>query len=145
MTRRPPISTRTDTRFPDTTLFRSEQPAQAQVREHQTAGPKRLLIIEDDQYFADILEAYAKERGFETLVARHGDTGLQMAMDETPHAIILNIMLPIMDGWAVLKKLKSNPVTQDIPVHLMSANEPERSEEHTSELQSLMRNSYAVF
>ena len=120
-------------------VTQEEQPAQAQGREHQTAGPKRLLIIEDDQYFADILEAYAKERGFETLVARQGDTGLQMAMDETPHAIILDIMLPIMDGWAVLKKLKSNPVTQDIPVHLMSANEPEKHDMETDTVGFLIK------
>ena len=100
-----------------------EQPTLAAPR---TAAPKRLLIVEDDRRFADILAAYASERGFETLVARQGDTGLQVAVDSQPHAIILDIMLPVMDGWTVLKKLKSNPATRDIPVHMMSADQPEK-------------------
>lgn len=91
------------------------------------SGPteqKRLLIIEDDRNFADILEGFARERGFETSTAYQGDIGVQMALDELPDAIILDIMLPVMDGWTVLKKLKSNQTTQHIPVHLMSADRP---------------------
>lgn len=105
------------------------QPASL-VREgvRATSGPRRLLIVEDDHHFADILETYARERGFETLVADQGDTGLQAAIDSQPDAIILDIMLPEMDGWTVLKKLKSNPATQDIPVHLMSADHTKKSD-----------------
>ena len=91
-----------------------------------TTAPKRLLIIEDDKHFAAVLETYASEQGFDTLVAHQGDTGLQMAVDVQPHAIILDIMLPVMDGWTVLKKLKSNAATRDIPVHLMSADQPQK-------------------
>ena len=88
---------------------------------------KRLLIIEDDENFASILETYANERGFETWIAHQGNTGLQLALECRPHAIILDIVLPVMDGWTVLKKLKSNPETRDIPVHLMSADQPKKS------------------
>ena len=86
--------------------------------------PKRLLIIEDDQNFAEILEMYASEQGFEPLIAHQGDIGLQMAIEQLPDAIILDIMLPVMDGWHVLKELKNNPDTTNIPVHLMSASSP---------------------
>lgn len=89
---------------------------------------KRLLIVEDDHNFAEILEAYAHERGFDTLIAYQGDTGLQMAMEYLPDAVILDIMLPVMDGWTVLKKLKSDPQTKSIPVHLMSADRPDKRE-----------------
>lgn len=102
-----------------------EQPAAE--HERGSAGSRQLLIIEDDRHFADILETYAQEQGFDTLVAHQGDTGLQMAIDSIPDAIILDIMLPVMDGWAVLKKLKSNPITHEIPVHLMSADQPKNS------------------
>lgn len=108
---------------PDT---QKEQPIQVHKDISKVNVPKRLLIVEDDPYFADILEAYAKEQGFETLVAQQGDTGLQLAIDSLPDAIILDIVLPVMDGWTVLKKLKSTPVTRNIPVHLMSANQPEK-------------------
>lgn len=90
----------------------------------KTTRPKRLLIVEDDQNFAEILEMYASEQGFEPLLAHQGDIGLQMAIEQLPDAIILDIMLPVMDGWQVLKKLKSNAETKDIPVHLMSASSP---------------------
>src|SRR5690606_11903705 len=89
-------------------------------------GIKRLLIVEDDHNFVDILDTYARERGFETLIAYQGDTGLEMAIENLPDAIILDIMLPVMDGWTVLKQLKSNPQTKSIPVHLMSADRPNK-------------------
>jgi len=104
------------------------QPLTAPAADTGAGSPKRLLIIEDDPYFADVLAAYAQERGFETMVAHQGDVGLQMALDKTPHAIILDIVLPSMDGWTVLQKLKSNPATQNIPVHLMSAGQPKKND-----------------
>src|SRR5690606_3427765 len=61
-----------------------------------------------------------------TLIAYQGDTGLEMAIENLPDAIILDIMLPVMDGWTVLKQLKSNPQTKSIPVHLMSADRPNK-------------------
>ncbi|MFC7525932.1 response regulator [Parapedobacter sp. GCM10030251] len=89
-------------------------------------GSKRLLIIEDDRNFAEILDGYARERGFDTLVAYQGDIGLQMAFEHVPDAVILDIRLPVMDGWTVLKKLKSDSRTRNIPVHLMSADRPDK-------------------
>ncbi|MBC8054146.1 MAG: response regulator [Sphingobacteriaceae bacterium] len=82
-----------------------------------------LLIVEDDTYFADILKDYAEDRGFKTLIAYQGDTGFEMAKKYKPDAIVLDIMLPVLDGWAILKKLKEDEETCDIPVHLMSAKD----------------------
>ncbi|RZM14644.1 MAG: response regulator, partial [Pedobacter sp.] len=80
-----------------------------------------LLIIEDDEVFADVLKDYAIEKGFKPLLAHSGDTGLEMAISQLPDAIVLDIMLPVMDGWTILKKLKADPKTRHIPVHMMSA------------------------
>ncbi|WP_423147316.1 response regulator [Rubrolithibacter danxiaensis] len=82
-----------------------------------------LLIIEDDPVFSEILGKHAVERGFKALLANQGDIGLEMAFEHLPDAIVLDIMLPVMDGWSVLKQLKENPATQHIPVHMMSAGE----------------------
>lgn len=82
---------------------------------------KRLLIIEDDVNFSEILKDYAVEHGFDPSVAYNGKEGLETAIQTQPDAIILDIMLPIMDGWEVLKKLKNDDKTKDIPVHMMSA------------------------
>ncbi len=80
-----------------------------------------MLIVEDDPLFAEILVNYAKERGFTPLLAKQGDTGLELALEHLPDAIVLDIMLPVMDGWTILKRLKEDPKTRDIPVHMMSA------------------------
>jgi signal transduction histidine kinase/CheY-like chemotaxis protein/CHASE3 domain sensor protein len=87
------------------------------------AGNNVLLIIEDDIDFADILRSYAIDKGFEPILAHSGDKGLEMAQNLLPDAIVLDIMLPVMDGWTVLKKLKEDPKTKHIPVHLMSAGQ----------------------
>lgn len=87
----------------------------------ESAEGHRLLIVEDDKNFASILSDYAEERGFTPIVANSGDTGLDIAGKQLPDAIVLDIMLPEMDGWTVLRKLKENPATCNIPVHLMSA------------------------
>jgi len=82
-----------------------------------------LLIVEDDLNFAEILKTYAIEKGFSPILAHSGDDGLELAISNLPDAIILDIMLPVMDGWTILKKLKSNPITKHIPVHMMSAGD----------------------
>jgi CheY-like chemotaxis protein/CHASE3 domain sensor protein len=86
-------------------------------------GKQTLLIIEDDIVFADVLKDYAEDKGFTPILAHSGDTGLEKAIAELPDAIILDVMLPVMDGWSVLKQLKANPLTKQIPVHMMSAGE----------------------
>lgn len=93
----------------------------------ETEKEYTLLIVEDDPNFAEILKDYAIERGFKPVVAMQGDTGLKMAKEIKPDAIVLDIMLPVMDGWAVLKKLKEDQDTYKIPVHLMSAKDEANS------------------
>ncbi|NMO97281.1 response regulator [Paenibacillus lemnae] len=85
-------------------------------------GPtdKLLLIVEDDTKFAKILVDMARGRGFKAIVAHQGDTGLKMAQSYQPDAIILDIQLPVMDGWSVLGELKSLAATRHIPVHVIS-------------------------
>ena len=82
-----------------------------------------LLIVEDDVNFAEVLKDYAIEKGFKPILAHSGDTGLRMAEEQLPDAIVLDIMLPVMDGWTILKKLKANPATRHIPIHMMSAGD----------------------
>src|SRR5690606_7211014 len=81
----------------------------------------RLLIIEDDFIFADILKDYAIQNGYDVYLSYDGQDGLNKAQNLLPAAIILDIMLPKMDGWEVLRNLKKTTATKDIPVHMMSA------------------------
>src|SRR5207245_1662682 len=77
-------------------------------------------VIEDDSAFARLLLEIAHETGFKAVVALRGDTGLSLAHAVRPDAIILDMGLPVMDGWTVLARLKTHPATRDIPVHVLS-------------------------
>ncbi len=84
-------------------------------------GERILLVIEDDPKFAKILIDLAHERGFKCLATNNGPKGLQLADRYQPNGIILDIMLPGMNGWAVMQHLKDSARTRHIPVHFISA------------------------
>ena len=88
-----------------------------------STGDRVLLIIEDDLSFAPILLDAARDRGFKGVVAARGDIGLEMARHMRPDAITLDIALPELDGWTVLDRLKHDPATRHIPVHIISATD----------------------
>lgn len=81
---------------------------------------KVLLIIEDDPKFAVILRDTARSYGYKAIVEVQGDTGLETARSRMPDAIILDIQLPVIDGWTILSELKSSSETRHIPVHVVS-------------------------
>jgi CheY-like chemotaxis protein len=95
-------------------------------REHLREGDRVLLIIEDDLKFARIMVGMAREKGFKAVVATRGDTGLALANELQPAAITLDIQLPVVDGWSILDRLKRNPRTRHIPVHVISIVEKSR-------------------
>lgn len=88
---------------------------------------KSLLIIEDDKSFVKILMKMAIKRGYKSLVAGDGRSGMQLALEKNPDAIILDLGLPDMDGLEVLERLKDNRKTQSIPVHIISARDNEKT------------------
>lgn len=92
-------------------------------RDNLHPGDRILLIIEDDTNFASVLYNLALEKGFKCIVAHEGETGLHYADFYKPNAIILDIGLPGIDGFEVLRRIKENPETRHIPVHFMSAHE----------------------
>lgn len=106
---------------PETFLLPAEPFVKPDVIQ-QAGKSNTILIVEDDLNFAAILKDYAEGKGFQTIMAHDGETGYNMAAEHKPKAILLDIMLPGMDGWEVLKKLKSTADLMHIPVHIMSAN-----------------------
>ncbi len=92
-------------------------------RERAQEDGKSILIIEDDLMFAGILIKMVRDRGFFALVAVDGESGIAMAERYHPSAIILDIMLPHIDGWGVMRSLKDNPVTRHVPVHFITCME----------------------
>lgn len=89
---------------------------------YKTVDERRsVLVVEDDSSFAKILYDLAHELQYRCLVAETAIDGLQMANDFLPDAILLDIGLPDISGMSVLQKLKANPLTRHIPVHILSA------------------------
>lgn len=92
----------------------------ADDRESIQNGDKVILIIEDDTNFAKALLKYARMQNYKAVVAVRGDHGVSAALKYRPQAILLDVQLPVKDGWQVMDELKSNPETKHIPVHMMS-------------------------
>ena len=90
-------------------------------RDHIQPDDKVILIVEDDTPFAKTLLDFTRKRNYKGLVAVRGDVGIEMAKKFKPLAILLDIQLPIKDGWQVMEELKSDPSTRPIPVHIMSS------------------------
>lgn len=82
------------------------------------SGDTHLLLIDDDPDVHDILGHTLKKEGFCIHTALSGEEGLKLAREIAPDVIVLDILMPKMDGWQVLKKLKAEPATTDIPVTL---------------------------
>src|SRR5581483_495922 len=86
-------------------------------------GDQCVLIVEDDPTFASILLDVARENGFRGMVSLNGSTALSLARDYQPQAVILDLSLPDIEGWAVLDQLKHEPATRHIPVHILSGKD----------------------
>ena len=82
-----------------------------------------VVIVEDDKNFAGILKDYAHDHGYQSLIIHDGTDAVITIKENQPDAVILDIMLPVKDGWQILKELKEDEDTRHIPVHLMSAGE----------------------
>jgi sigma-B regulation protein RsbU (phosphoserine phosphatase) len=84
--------------------------------------PQKILIVDDEPFNVDYIEQELEESDYETIVAVNGQEALEKVSAESPDLILLDIMMPIMDGFEVLKRLKANPETRDIPVIVISAS-----------------------
>jgi DNA-binding response OmpR family regulator len=86
----------------------------------------RVLVCDDDDMLVDLLEYRLGARGFEVLVARDGGEAVTMAQAQRPDAIVLDSMMPVMDGNQVLRRLKREEGTRAIPVIMLTARRQER-------------------
>jgi DNA-binding response OmpR family regulator len=81
---------------------------------------KQVLLIEDDPFLIDIYTTKLKEAGFSIEVANSGDIAFKKINEKKPDLLILDIVLPQIDGWEILKKIKTNPKFKLIPVIILS-------------------------
>ena len=80
--------------------------------------PKKVLIVEDDANIAELLHLYLEKEGFGTQVAKDGGKGIELFRSFQPDLVLLDLMLPVMDGWSVLKKIREGDKT---PVIMLTA------------------------
>lgn len=84
---------------------------------------KRILVVDDEASIREVVALCLKRLGgWEVLTANSGQEALQQAHSEQPDAIVLDVMMPEMDGLTFLQHLRADPITQSIPVVLLTAN-----------------------
>jgi len=99
----------------------------AHIVEESERAPTKVLVVEDDPDIAVLIQLHLSGYGQDVLIAQRGDEAVEMAQRERPDLITLDILLPDVDGFAVLEELKSNPATREIPVVVVSVL-PDRDE-----------------
>lgn len=82
---------------------------------------KRVLIIEDEADVREVLDYNLTREGFRVVSTGDGERGLQLARDEAPHVVLLDLMLPGRDGIEICRRLKGDPVTENTPVIMVTA------------------------
>lgn len=87
---------------------------------------KRILVVEDDRFLRRACEASLRQRGFTVLTAVDGEEGLRLARTETPHVILLDLLMPKITGLDVLRALKAAEGTRGIPVLVLSNSSREQ-------------------
>lgn len=81
---------------------------------------KTILLVEDDEFLAELYATKLSLEGFRILLATDGQKGLKLIQEKKPALVLLDILLPKMDGFEVLEALKGNPSTRSVPVILLT-------------------------
>jgi two-component system, cell cycle response regulator DivK len=82
----------------------------------------KILLVEDNEMNRDMLSRRLQRRGFEVVIAVDGAEGVALANSEIPDLILMDMSLPVMDGWEATKTIKANSTTQSIPVIALTAH-----------------------
>jgi DNA-binding response OmpR family regulator len=88
--------------------------------------PKKILVCDDDPLLVDLLQYRLESRGYEVLVAEDGGKALRRLQETRPDAILLDAMMPVIDGYEVLRKIREDASLADIPVIMLTARKQEQ-------------------
>lgn len=80
-----------------------------------------VLVVDDEDYILRILSFALRAEGWQVLTASNGDETLKQVEREKPDLVVLDLMMPVIDGYQVLKRLRADPVTRDLPIIVLSA------------------------
>jgi two-component system cell cycle response regulator DivK len=82
----------------------------------------KILLVEDDEMNWDMLSRRLRRKGYEVVIATDGRQGVDMALSEAPDLILMDLSLPVLDGWEATRQIKAAPETQAIPVIALTAH-----------------------
>ncbi len=82
----------------------------------------KILLVEDNEMNRDMLSRRLQRRGYEIVIAIDGAVGVAMVDSEKPDLILMDMSLPVMDGWEATRQLKANPHTKSIPIIALTAH-----------------------
>ena len=82
----------------------------------------RILLVEDNEMNRDMLTRRLERKGYEVVIAVDGQAGIDMASSSNPDIILMDLSLPVVDGWDATRKIKADPSTQSIPVIALTAH-----------------------
>jgi two-component system cell cycle response regulator DivK len=82
----------------------------------------RILLVEDNEMNRDMLSRRLERKQYEVIIAIDGQAGVNMASSESPDLILMDLSLPVIDGWEATRQIKANPGTQSIPVIALTAH-----------------------
>jgi|SRR6185295_2290788 two-component system, cell cycle response regulator DivK len=82
----------------------------------------KILLVEDNEMNRDMLSRRLERRGYEVIIAEDGAAGVSMARAENPDLILMDMSLPVMDGWEATRQVKASPETKIIPVIALTAH-----------------------
>jgi len=82
----------------------------------------KILLVEDNEMNRDMLMRRLERKGFEVVIAIDGQAGIDMAFSSNPDIILMDLSLPVIDGWEATRQIKANPATQSIPVIALTAH-----------------------
>ena len=82
----------------------------------------KILLVEDNEANRDMLSRRLLRRGYEVVIAVDGESGLAVAVSEEPDVILMDMSLPVLDGWEATRRLKAGPATRKIPVIALTAH-----------------------
>jgi len=82
----------------------------------------KILLVEDNEMNRDMLSRRLERKGFEVIIAVDGQQGVDLAGSESPALILMDLSLPVIDGWEATRLIKADPATQNIPVIALTAH-----------------------
>ncbi len=89
----------------------------------------RILLVEDNEMNRDMLSRRLAKKGFEIIIAEDGERGVAMAASETPDLILMDMSLPVIDGWEATRRIKEGDATGSIPIIALTAHAMETDRE----------------